>query len=62
MRVNALNRDFEGHMTGVGVLEGVANQVEQDLAQAARIADQQARHIRSAVKDQFQILFQRAER
>ena len=42
------------HLPGVGELDGVAHQVEQDLPQPAGVADQGVGHLRLHVVDQLQ--------
>ena len=54
----AVAGDFHAHdhLPGVGELDGVADQVEQDLPQPAGVADQGVGHVRLHVADQLQPL------
>ena len=54
--------NLDHHFAGLGELDRVAHQVEQHLAQAARVADDPARHIRRGVEDQLQAFFLCAQR
>ena len=53
---HVLGADVEGHLPGFGELDGVAQQVEQHLAQTPRIAPQFERHFRANQRDDLQSL------
>ena len=53
----ALGRgDLDTDLARVGELDGVAHQIEQDLTESARIADQRRRHVRRDAARQLQPL------
>ena len=53
------HRDLDADLARVGELDGVAHQVEQDLTQSSRIADERRRHVRRDAARQLQPLLRR---
>ncbi len=54
--------DADGDFSAVGKLDGVADEVHDDLPQALGVADQFDRHIRRGGDQEFDLLFLRPER
>jgi hypothetical protein len=48
--------DLDAHFTGVGELHGVADQIQHDLSQTSRIADDGRGHVGSDAAGQFEAL------
>ncbi len=51
-----LHPDEHHHFAALGELDGVADQIDEDLPQANRVADHEIRHVRRDVAGQLQIL------
>ena len=58
---SCLPRHAQHHLALLGKLDGVAEQIDENLAQASGVASQRVRHVRIDIDDQFEALLVRPQ-